>query len=306
MEEIGGYFGLECKAHVPYHRGVYLNSGSNAFKHIIATLGIKRLWCPKYTCRCIAREARIVGCCPIPYEVDSRLMPLENFGVNDFILYNNYFGVCGENVRALASRYPKLIVDNAQAFYSRQIGMAGFYSPHKFFGVPDGGIAIYSDSNLNVGAVNIPFDHSCERVECMLRRMDENATAGYAGYQATLEELAHAPIRRMSKLTSALMGNVDFSNAAKRRMDNFSVLHKTLRSEFPFALATDDVPMIYPYVTHDRRLKQRLIASKIYVATYWPDMDGCEELRDSIVPLPIDQRYGRDDMMRVLEVVHAR
>ena len=59
-------------------------------------------------------------------------------------------------------------------------------------------------------------------------------------------------------------------------------------------------------------LKKRLIDNKIFVATYWPNvLEWCKEddieykLCKSIIPIPIDQRYGKEDMNRILEIIQA-
>lgn len=57
------------------------------------------------------------------------------------------------------------------------------------------------------------------------------------------------------------------------------------------------------------QLRQRLIANRIYVATYWPNLaklnyDTLEEcLAKKIIALPIDQRYNKEDMKRIIESI---
>lgn len=68
--------------------------------------------------------------------------------------------------------------------------------------------------------------------------------------------------------------------------------------------------MVYPYLTNDVTLRKRLIANKIYVATYWPNVfDWCNEsdveyqMAKNIIPLPIDQRYGVADMDIIVNTI---
>jgi hypothetical protein len=58
----------------------------------------------------------------------------------------------------------------------------------------------------------------------------------------------------------------------------------------------DAVPMVYPFLTDDDTLRQRLIANRIYVATYWPNIkEWCNgnmieyKLMTSLVPFPINK-----------------
>lgn len=304
MKEIGGYFELECGHNPLYHKGVYLNSGRNALRYIIRKLGIRTLHLPYYTCPVVNQAIEAEGCQIERYELDADFMPARDFPQNDFVVYNNYFGVCGKKVSELSARYPNLIVDNAQAFYSRQIGRAAFYSPRKFFGLPDGGIAIFKDEELNVQTLDLDVDSSLDRISHLVKRVELGASAGYADFRAASDMLARVPVRAMSKLTMALFGSVNYEFAAERRQVSFRVLHEQLQSSFSFALADDDVPMVYPYVTDDATLRSRLIEQKIYVAKYWPGLSpAANALAERIVPFPIDQRYGEEDMKRILEVL---
>ena len=69
--------------------------------------------------------------------------------------------------------------------------------------------------------------------------------------------------------------------------------------------------MVYPYRTKDAGLRQRLIDNGIFVARYWPDIScgnnptsNAVDLATEILPLPIDQRYGVDDMKRIIEIIN--
>ena len=107
----------------------------------------------------------------------------------------------------------------------------------------------------------------------------------------------------MSKLTEAMMRNCDYAFAKERRLSNFAYLREYLPTIFPLNLSDDNVPMVYPYVTDTPNLRDRLIREKIFVPKYWPDVINCEALAERIIPLPIDQRYGEEDMKRIVEVV---
>ena len=299
-KEIGGYFGLECGTAPLYHpKGIYLNLGRSALRYVIRALRIKRMHIPYYTCHTVAAALREEKCEPLFYEIDERMLPKEEFPVNDFVLYNNYFGVVGNNVCKLAERYPNLIVDNAQAFYSVPRCRASIFSPRKFFGLPDGGILC----GEGIPALDLPLATSCDDMAHLLKRIDINAQAGYGDFVKSDENMEVAPLMRMSRLTQALMGNIDYEFAAKRRLANFNYLKQCLPTAFPIALAEDDVPMVYPYITDNPRLRARLIQEKIYVASYWPGVSHCGDLQERILPLPIDQRYGEEDMKRIWEVV---
>ena len=302
MRPVGGYFELACRDGGTFHDGVLLNSSRNALRYIIRAYGIKAVHVPTYTCPVVCEAITSEGCVIITYDLNKRMLPACDFAESDYIVYNNYFGVLGKNVDEIAARYPNLIVDNAQAFYSKSRGRACFYSPRKFFGLPDGGIAV----GANMPRMELPESTSFEVCSHLLKRHDLDASAGYADFQANDDALCEYPVAKMSMLTRAIMGNVDYEGANRKRKENFSYLHAKLQSSFPFALADDDVPMVYPYVTDDMTLRSRLIEQKIYVAKYWPGLSpAANALAERIIPLPIDQRYGPDDMKRIVEVIRG-
>lgn len=60
-------------------------------------------------------------------------------------------------------------------------------------------------------------------------------------------------------------------------------------------------------------IRKKLIANKIFVATYWPNVfswtvaDSVEHgFADYLIPLPIDQRYGEDDIERILKIINNK
>lgn len=68
--------------------------------------------------------------------------------------------------------------------------------------------------------------------------------------------------------------------------------------------------MVYPYYRHQKGLREYLTKNKIYVAKYWPNIgersgkDNLEaDLAEFLLPLPIDQRYGEEEMNYIIETI---
>ena len=68
--------------------------------------------------------------------------------------------------------------------------------------------------------------------------------------------------------------------------------------------------MVYPYMTGNSTLRQKLIERKVFVATYWPNVrkwcrqgDWESGIAWKTVFLPIDQRYGEEDMQSVVKII---
>ena len=89
-------------------------------------------------------------------------------------------------------------------------------------------------------------------------------------------------------------------------------LHATLvkSNNLNLPLEIDAVPMVYPYLTDENELKKQLIAEKVFVATYWPNVyNWCNPedweyiLTEKTVFIPIDQRYNFDDMNDIKTII---
>lgn len=311
MKEIGGYFELETANMPLFHNdGLWLNSGRNAFAYILKTFNIKRIALPFFTCPVVWEITEQENCKIIPYDIDNNFMPTIKFNEEEYILYTNYFGICSNQVKKLSSQYPNIIFDNAQAFFAQFSGIASFYSPRKFFGIPDGGLVIskkYSDIQLQRSTSYNICSH-------LLKRHDLGAEAAYFDFKNNSFEISKAPLQTISPLTKAMMKNVNYSNIMKTRIENYSVLANALTKYNKINTSLyKDIPLVYPFYLENGAadLRNKLIQHKIFVAKYWPaakntscmSSNAAKLFSENIIPLPIDQRYNTNDMHRILEVI---
>lgn len=315
MKEIGGYFGLELNVEciVTLHsQGIYLNSGRNALEYILLSLPqIKRLWIPYFTCEVLLEPLKKLGVAYSFYHINEQLELCKDIQLDsdEYLLVTNYYGIKDKYIRELALQYSsQLIVDNAQALFAEPLkGIKSIYSPRKYVGIPDGGIA-YIDEGIDVHQFDV--DVSYERCSHLLKRIDVGAEAGYADFRENSHKLCCQPIRRMSKLTQYLLQSIDFCNIRNKRRNNFRLLHEKLRRTNQLSIPDMDsfsCPMVYPYYAKDTALKKRLIDNKVFVATYWPNvLEWCKstdieyQLSNDIVAIPIDQRYSEKEMNKIL------
>lgn len=307
FKEIGGYFELETQIKQEFYtEAIALNCGRNCLRYLIRAYNIKEIQVPYYTCNVVWQAIRSENCKVKFYHIDKNFLPVKEFKKDDFILYANYFGICGGNVEFLSKLYPNLIVDNAQAFYMPNISLASFNSPRKFFGVPDGGY-LFCDKKLDEEFIK---NTSYQRFSHLLKRVDLTATDGYADFSSNDASLQNEPIELMSDLTHKILCSIDYKGVKEKRLKNFEVLSKSLGSsnELKIKLTKNDVPMVYPYLIKKENLREKLIKNKIYVATYWSPLDEKSyesTLQKYLLPLPIDQRYNFKDMQKILEVINA-
>jgi len=117
----------------------------------------------------------------------------------------------------------------------------------------------------------------------------------------------------MSAITKALLCNIDYTDIIKKRKKNFQFVHEHLHklNQLDIPMYNDFVPMVYPFFPiSNKKLKQKLIHKKIFVATYWPNViDWCVpgdfeySLTENILPLPIDQRYNENDLLQIINLI---
>ena len=110
----------------------------DAFGYLIQKYEIKEVFMPYYLCDVMRHTAVTHGAKPVFYHIDDGFLPVQDFPRDAYVLYPNYFGICAKNVEKLEELYPKLIVDNAHAYFEKPSGFACFNSAKKFLPVKEG------------------------------------------------------------------------------------------------------------------------------------------------------------------------
>lgn len=316
---IGGYFELadrEAEGNYPVD-GVRLNTSRNALEYIIKCLpDCKHLFLPLYTCEAVVEPFKRMPDVGFSfYHINNKFEIAEEITLLDgeYLIANNYFGLKDAYIAQLAQKYgDRLIVDNAQALFAPVLpNIKAAYSARKYVGVADGGFAVGVDG---LDALNYELDDASEHDLHLFIRKEQGAEAGFKDYQQNESKLDNQPIRRMAYQTQDILLHIDYQNVIARRRANFVYLHKVLGSHNQVVLPDLDTfvcPMVYPFIGRiDVDLRSKLIANKIFVARYWPNVtdwakpDDLEyTLTTRLIPLPIDQRYGKEDMNRIIEII---
>ena len=311
---IGGYLELELRKGEHYHKdAIRLNTARNCFEYVLRSRNYFKVYVPYYTCEVMLEPIRELGIEFEFYHINKLLEPLSlpRLGKDEAFLYTNYFGLKQDCAKRLADVFEnQLIVDDAQAFFAEPIqGIDTFYSPRKFFGVPDGAY-LYTEKRLEQ---DIKQDVSCERMSHLLKRIDMGAEVGYQDFRNNDDSLSNQDIKWMSKLTESLLSGINYEEAKQRRRENYALLDDALKESnlIHFEFDSNAVPLVYPFLTEDETLRWRLIENKVFVATYWPNVkEWCNSndfeyhLAQNMVFLPVDQRYGKEEMQSVLNVLN--
>ena len=318
MNAIGGYFELadyELGKGFPHSEGILLNTGRNALEYILRTINVvKVIFLPFYTCEVVLEPLRKLN---IPwrfYHIDSLFEMAEDITPKngEYIIANNYFGIKDSYIRSLAKKYGNhLIVDCAQAFFAKPIlGIKSFYSTRKYLGVADGGVVYGAETD---NSLLLEEDVSSLHNSHLFIRKVHGAEAGFQEYQLNEAKLNNQPIRRMCNDTLDRLRHIDYEKVIDRRRKNYTYLHDALKDVNCLRLpdiASFSCPMVYPFLSGiDKNLRKKLIENKIFVAKYWPSVswvsgyDTEYNLSERVIAIPCDQRYGKQEMERIINCI---
>jgi hypothetical protein len=273
---------------------------------------------PAYLCQSLHDGALAGGCEIVWYSVDERLEP--DFGEltpGDMVLVIDYFGrPPSQAVRTLiqSRRDVIWIEDRAQALDTAapQACDNVVYSPRKLVGVGDGGILVtggeipYADQLPDEDFLWAPND---------LRSADPDGLdpsawrTAFLAREAAFEPDTHA----MSWRTYLSLLCFDWRPEAAARRANWALLARGLSD---LALwpdrEVDFAPLAYPILADDAgALAAHLAAQRIWAPRHWASLPSPARFTDAhalsrrCLSLPLDGRYGADDMTRIIEAVQS-
>ena len=236
---------------------IKLNTARNSLRYVIKAFKIKEIYLPYYICPALRCAVLNENCKIIFYHIERDFHPIDDIPKSSFVLYPNYFGVCGEIVQELSKKYSNLIVDNAHSFYSEPKGIASFNSLRKFFPSLRDGSFLYTKK---LAKFDIPKD-----------------TNEYIPRILTYEELC----KNEAKLDNDCIKYISDSTLnglpkddREQRIEKFNYWQKRLNGSIH--LAKDDVPFVYPYLakTQDEanNLVKELEKENITIYRYWNNM----------------------------------
>lgn len=305
MREIGGYIELDSYRLPMLHEGaIALNCGRNALAWLLRARRIKKLWIPKFICDSVTEVCAREGVAWSFYSIGPDLFPAQEIeaGEDEWVYFVNYYSQFdNKRIAAQIDKYRRVIVDQAQSYFQPPLpGVDTLYTCRKYFGVADGAF-LYTDSVLGE---ELPQDESFERMRFLLGRYERTAAEFYGEYAANNELFYTEPIKRMSGLTANLLHGIDYAFVKARREENYRTLHRALGDINGLTLSDQPGTFMYPLLLENgAAIRKKLQQEKIYIPTLWPDVFGwCSKpeteykLAENILPLPIDQRYGMDDM----------
>lgn len=221
-----------------------------------------------------------------------------------------------------------LIEDITQCIYTEtRPGIFDYFtgSYRKWYQVPDGGfiegkqlIDIAEPSEENCVFLSKQRDAMFLRGEYFLRgdedikaisiRLNKDAVAGIGG---------SIDPHKMSGYSLMIKEAVDHKTVIRQRFENYKFLFENLHQNDRIEFACNNLsevttaPLYFPIYVEDRAgLQKKLAEAHIYAPVLWPVYSkevlidaNTEYIYSHILMLPIDQRYGEEDMERIIDLL---
>lgn len=314
MKEYGGYIEFEnYHGMILHEEALALNSGRGALEYLCKAKKIKKLYLPYFLCSSVPNLCKKIGVEYRCYHINEKFEPIFNqvLGEDEWLYIVNLYGqLDNDYLLGWKEKYGRVIIDNAQSYFQVPVENTDtLYTCRKYFGVADGAF-LYTDTKLNQG---IPQDESFERMHFLLGRFERSANEFYNEYVANNKLFATEPVKRMSRLTENLLRGIDYASIAKRRQENFEFLNAELWNINELKLKSVYGAFMYPLlIKNGAVMRKELQKEKIYIPTLWPNvMEECPSnsleyhYAVDILPIPVDQRYGIEDMNYLVEVIKS-
>lgn len=297
---------------------------------------------PEYLCHTEIEPFKKKGYKIVYYRINNDLTPVAvsvdsvvsaNFG--GCLYVQSYFGK--DTLKSLREKFLKyrteygisIIEDRTQIWLSDMpIGGADFYvtSLRKWLEIPDGGL-LSSQMHDVSSFEKLPaednlsdlFSQASLLKEKFYNTGDENLkdTFRHLFYQMNDLFTESDKPHDISPLSKKILAMSDFVDICSKRKGNYSILGKGLKDLLYVVsvfrdLDNGEVPLYYPIYVKDRTEFQRhMCKNRVYCPIIWPrptDVDewlchASHDIYDSILCIPCDQRYGKDDMNTIISIV---
>lgn len=313
--EIGGYIQLGSYRGSPIHQGAEsLDCGRNCVAYLAELRSIKALWLPDWLCISVNGVCEREGIAAYTYAIGEDMLPLYDFkvGTDEWLYLVDYYGqLRAKDVdEALHRSEGRLIIDETHGLYRHAWeGADTLWTCRKWLGVPDGAYVVTKDG-LRLSR-ELPRAESRGRMSHILGRTERPSSEFLDAHREADASFVLEPVSRMSVIAESLLAATDHEAVKIKRSENWAVLQAGLGDMNLLALRTPEVPFMYPMLVQSSEgLRAKLAQRGVFVPILWPNVLADERsgptakryARD-VLPLPIDQRYGTDDMEYVIEAV---
>lgn len=314
MQEIGGHFIFERFDDNQYHdTNLLLSSGRNCLRYIIQKRNIKTIHLPYFLCETLEDICRKENVEIKFYFIDKDFSPLiskDNLRENEFVYIVNFYGMIPPSkLKELESTFKNVIIDSTHDFFDKTKFDADIiYNYRKYFGVPDGA-CIISDLKLDN---SYPKSDSSKKVEELILREEKDMFQHYDTFQEADRFFSGEDICLMSDFTRNYLSAINYDKAKTKRESNFRCLQAELEKYNKMDLSSTCLNYMYPlYVDNGEELRKFLKENNVYSLMLWPNVlgNGASDVEveyvKNIVLLPIDQRYGSNEMQYISDLINS-
>lgn len=321
----------------------FFSSGRSAIMAMIqlAKAQGKKVALPYFTCHSVIEPFDKMGCEIIYYPIELDLKVNEKsmarfcHSEQPYLLfYHDYFGLNeSQKWQNLYEEFQGSVIfvnDQTHSFFSTQKSVSSHYSLmsiRKWGGISEGGfLKVIAGSNRGLMYENRPEDDL--RLECYANASqlkeayfkgdavvskDDFRSLFYQSESFFDAENGVYPINQIGIITWNKLLQSDF---AVKRSANFQALEDGWLEEWGdwgipvFQYSIGITPLYFPVLLRIERLKlQTFLANRrVYAPIIWPksaliQSNGDDRLYNQLLCIPIDQRYGEDEMKFILKLL---
>lgn len=308
---------------------LYFDSGRSATRYLLQYTQHNTIALPEYLCE------SIVDCFPdsskVYYSVDGSLQiqKLDNFpwdSIDVFYLLH-YFGSLQqehtlEYILEKKREYGFVIIEDTTHSIFTKTQTIGDYcvcSLRKWFPIPDGGV-LYSKLDIEQEEYNQLSQICSNRIDGMVLKSFylNGCTNDKDAYRKILLNAENqldrqSDIYKISAISQFILKCQSVSEIISKRQQNHAVLQKAIGDLLPEIQTRERTVAPYIYVTRVTKrdeLRAYLTRNQVYCPVHWPvpatwKSEAAMALSKELISIPIDQRYGIDEVMNTAQIVRG-
>lgn len=314
-------------------KSIFLDSGRGALYLLLESLPKGKVLIPNYIC------TSVIDCFREDYEINSYRINMDfTINIEDIeeklsgdikILYIvQYFGnvmniTVKNKILDWKRKYNFIIIEDTTHSIFSESCMIGDYcicSLRKWFPIPDGGILYSQTANINqLLQKKIKSRRNIEKANAMILKtlyLQNKVDCNELYRKIFIEEEnkldVQSEIMMISSFSKWLLSFFSISEIIEKRKNNMKYLSTKLQElHYGIQFKESDTPFAVPIYCKNRdNFRKYLIENNIFCAVHWPILKENpisdtynEEMSMHILSLPIDQRYGIEEMDYMIKVI---